>query len=235
MSQFNTALQPFIRKPEIQEDGIQPITSAAMDYDFCRERIIYRLVHAKRNREILEDSPHIPIFDLAVTFYVLVSKKKDEIGSIRITNAWMDAWEVDTTTLLQQAQENTPRIFPAKCCPLRSMLESLIFRTGEPEENLSASPVQEIYVLTNRCGINGASVWLYPGFFSRIAVRCGDFYILPSSIHELLAVPTSMGMSQEEMEAMVRQVNRECVEEDEFLSDHIYLYEKKKDRVHILG
>ncbi len=234
MSQLNTVYQPFMRRPGVQEGDIQPITAAGMDYDSCRQRIIYRLVHAGRNQELLEESPHIPLFDLAITFYVLVSKQKDEIGSIRITNAWMKVWEVDTTTLLQQAQENTPRIFPAKCCSLRSMLESLIFRTGEPEKDVFSPLPQEICVLTNSHGINGASVWLYPGLLARVAARSGDFYILPSSIHELLVVPRSMGMPREEMSAMVRQVNRECVEEEEFLSDHIYFYEKEADRVQIM-
>ena len=51
---------------------------------------------------------------------------------------------------------------------------------------------QEPYVVTNAMGINGAAVILYQNVLEKIADRLkGDYYILPSSIHEVLAIQCS--------------------------------------------
>ena len=52
-----------------------------------------------------------------------------------------------------------------------------------------------------------------------------DFYILPSSIHEVILVPASAGISVAEMEKMVCEINETQVEEEEVLSNRAYYYE----------
>ncbi len=56
-----------------------------------------------------------------------------------------------------------------------------------------------------------------------------DFYIIPSSIHELILYKKSGSEDVEEMNRMVREVNASQVREDEVLSDHVYLFTDKSD------
>ena len=56
--------------------------------------------------------------------------------------------------------------------------------------------------------------------------------ILPSSVHELLAIPDDGHMSYDELRAMVRDVNRTQLAPQEFLSDNILKYDGNKLTVH---
>lgn len=51
----------------------------------------------------------------------------------------------------------------------------------------------------------------------------GDYYILPSSIHEIILCPAD-GKKAEELKRMVYGINRLVVREEEVLSDSVYYY-----------
>ena len=53
-----------------------------------------------------------------------------------------------------------------------------------------------------------------------------DFYVLPSSVHELIIVNRTIATRTKEMKNMVRTVNSSVVEPEERLSDQIYRYNK---------
>ena len=60
----------------------------------------------------------------------------------------------------------------------------------------------------------------------KIGEFLGNFYILPSSIHESIIVPASCALEASELIHMVRQVNETNVDPEELLSDNIYYYDK---------
>jgi len=62
----------------------------------------------------------------------------------------------------------------------------------------------------------------------------GDFYILPSSIHEVLIVPDNGMMDLAALENMVREVNATTVDPSEKLTDNVYHYDSK-DKIFELG
>lgn len=206
-----------------------------MDFEACRDYIVYRLVSAGRNQELLEEIPHIPFFDLAVVFYFLVGQDQEGISSIRISNDFMECWGVNTRILMKWAGRNTPRIFPVRCNPISRMVEQMVFHTEQEVKSFQGFPSGEPYVLTNNNGINGASVWLYPRLLKELACYFGgSFYILPSSIHELLIVADDGQFPEADMLHMVAEVNRECVLPEEILSDHIYHYDREKGAVRMI-
>jgi hypothetical protein len=51
-----------------------------------------------------------------------------------------------------------------------------------------------------------------------------DFYVIPSSIHELLIISAVANMDREELVTMVKEVNQLAVEEHERLSNQVYRY-----------
>lgn len=66
-----------------------------------------------------------------------------------------------------------------------------------------------------------------------LAERLGnDLYILPSSIHEVLLLPVSMG-TPEELAGIVKEVNRTLVLPEERLSDSVYRYDRESGKVRI--
>ena len=69
----------------------------------------------------------------------------------------------------------------------------------------------------------------YPNFFEDAAEKLGgDFYVLPSSIHEVLLVRDNGEMTAKDLEAIVREVNATQVAPEEQLTDHVYHYDSKE-------
>ena len=92
-----------------------------------------------------------------------------------------------------------------------------------------------MYVATNYEKLNGASVLLYPNLLRDFAEQIrSDFYILPSSIHEVIFVPESAGMDIEYMKTMVQEINVTQVADEEILSDNVYFYNRACDRVEMM-
>ena len=90
----------------------------------------------------------------------------------------------------------------------------------------------KMFVLTNKMKMNGAACILYQDVLKQFAKECGgNIFILPSSIHEVILVPAKKGITQSELDCMVRDVNREAVEDGEVLSNHAYLYRKEVDKI----
>ena len=85
-----------------------------------------------------------------------------------------------------------------------------------------------MYVLTNDTKVNGAAAILNDDIRQEIAEKVGDFYMLPSSIHETLIIPKDAGMEFKELEQMVQEVNQTQVAPGERLSDHVYEYDAKE-------
>lgn len=58
--------------------------------------------------------------------------------------------------------------------------------------------------------------------------------ILPSSIHEVLLVVYEEELCMEELKEMVRHVNQTEVAKEEILSDNVYIYSRKTDKISIV-
>ena len=61
-----------------------------------------------------------------------------------------------------------------------------------------------------------------------------SYYIIPSSIHELLLIPTARFTERDEIKAMICEVNDTQVKPEERLSYSLYGYNKKENEVEIL-
>ena len=87
-------------------------------------------------------------------------------------------------------------------------------------------------VLSNREGFHGAAAILYPGELKRAADQLqNDLVVLPSSIHEVLLLPDDPGQDYGMLTRLVQEINRNEVEQEEWLSDHPYRYLRKEDRL----
>ena len=101
----------------------------------------------------------------------------------------------------------------------------------EEVHRLKAKKDMEMYILTNPQRMNGAACITYPGVLREFArEHQTDVYIIPSSIHEVILV-LGIQWDTEELNQMVRQVNEEDVDAVDVLSDHVYLYRQKTDRI----
>ena len=100
------------------------------------------------------------------------------------------------------------------------------------EEELSEEMIEEIlredcmmYVLTNKRNQFGASMILNKNIMQTISEKIsGNFFLLPSSIHEWILVLADIKMTPEELSGMVQEINDTQIEIEERLSDNVYVY-----------
>ena len=214
-------------------------TGIITDYERAKDSICFKVVNTERNMELLSDVPSIPFCDLSIIFYIKMPKMDDQEASVTIHNSLMDSWGIDTDTLFEVAKYNTPRLLPGNVRSMESVLSGLFF--DEPGDFLATGfddirPANDfgMYIATNRTRCNGASVFLYDSLLSGFAERIGgDFYILPSSIHELIFLPEIPFMDVEAMRDMVCSVNVSEVAPEEVLSDSVYHYSRETGLVEI--
>ena len=85
-----------------------------------------------------------------------------------------------------------------------------------------------MWIISNSSGINGAVSMLYDENLNKLAEKMGtDLYIIPSSVHEVIAVSVEMGSGDpEELAEMVQGVNMSAVELEDRLSNNVYHYDK---------
>lgn len=61
-----------------------------------------------------------------------------------------------------------------------------------------------------------------------------DFFILPSSLHEIILVLANAALSKEMLQESVAEVNRCQADNEDYLSDNVYYYDRKKQTVDIV-
>ena len=148
---------------------------------------------------------------------------------------------MDTKKLMELAEKNTPRLFPAELKSMEQVLKEIAgtyVRSDYKEEafdNLSSEPEEiPLYVLSNQRNLHGAAVILYDGVLREFAGNMRrDLIILPSSIHEVLLIPYEEGSDLSELKQMVMYVNSTEVSEEEILSDNVYYYNRKTNSISI--
>lgn len=187
------------------------------DFEQMKDKIIYKLVNTEENEKMLSEVPNLPVLDFSIVFYLQLPISENENGSILIRNAHTDLWKCPISVLYELARENTPRICPPVLCRLTEFLKGY-------DTYIEGCPV---LVLSNETGLYGASALLYPKILQHIHKEVGgNYYLLPSSVHEFLIVPEENGISPSELAAIVREVNRTEISREEFLSDEIYYFDR---------
>ena len=179
-------LENVIKK--IRDDYNEKVQMAAVkipnlqEFENVRGKIIYRLVNYEKNKELLEDCPHRRLHDLAVTFRWVAHIDDDGVSTSLITNRQVKEWGITVNDLVLAAQQNTPRLFPAKIIDMEEML-------------------------------------------------AGKVSFLPSSIHEVILLPSDRINDPTKLLSMVHDANTTVVSIGDVLSDSVYYYDRKTDHI----
>lgn len=213
-----------------------------MNYEIAKEHLFIRVSDAERNGELLTGLPHRRVENLAITYHIVAEIGEEGIGSTPVTNRMLNGFGITEEQLHQDALDNSPKIFPAKVEAMSSMMDKMMRedmrRAGMTEEeidlyfeNMGLNDPNPLTVVTNEHQTNGAAVLFYPGQMEKLGESVkGDFFILPSSTHEVLILPDDGGMTYQELKAMVMEINSTQVSPEDRLADEVYHYDTK-DRV----
>lgn len=211
------------------ETMMNKVEAIVTNFEDIKNRVKIKL----RNADSLpENTLAIPFLDMAITFQIPVLEAENEIEdgepNVVVNYALANKYGVSAQDLYLIALENETQNNPARIETMGNMLAGLMGMSfDDPVGNT-------LYVATNKKGTNGASVILYPNLLREFGNKIGEsFYILPSSIHEVILVPESVGIDGNDFVEMVRDINRTVVAENEILSDNVYLYDLENDEIKI--
>lgn len=202
------------------------------DYDKVKSRIIMKLVNYERNRELLADVPHYRYLDLAIIFNCLLESASEGNATILIYNHHLSYWNVTRDDLYALALCNTPRLLTYDLRNMTDVLHELLSSDDAPPLTEDITGPCAMYVLSNHHKLNGSVCILYPNLLKDFAGKlCADFYILPSSVHEVLLIPACNEVSYQELSAMVKEVNASQLSREEILSDHVYYFSRESGQI----
>ena len=217
------------------------------DFNHVQDKICYKLVNRDKNKELLSDAPYLPFHDLAVIFYVVVSEDRVGTGTVTVHNHLMEMWgNPDIKELYRIAKNNTQRRYKGRVSNMMEIMGEIISHSADnvdPDvvdaffemDSVYEDNMMPMFVATNIKKVNGAGVILYDGLLRTFAEKIGgDFYILPSSVHEVIFVPANGDMDARYLIQMVKEVNATEVAPDEVLSDNVYKYHADTDFVEMM-
>lgn len=217
--EFSKVISVFIEKYDsYRKDDVE--MDFFSDYEKVKKMLSFKLINFEMNREFLEKVPFRSYLDLAIIFQCHICNEVLGNGTITVRNEHLKMWGITENQLWQDAMENMPRLYPTEFMNMAQMLKNIY----EDEDGIITDELP-LFVLSNINRVNGASSLLYENQLENIAEKVkDDYYILPSSIHELLILPKKYGTDEAELSRMVDEINQTHVEYEEILSNHAYFY-----------
>lgn len=159
--------------------------------------------------------------DIRLVVKLNVSNKTFGSETITITKSQMKHLGISGERLFEDAFANMKEKMGVR---FQSLGEVLGMLNLPPEEKLD----RVLYVLSSERGTLGASMLYAPGVMEDISQKMqGDYYALPSSVHEWLILKDDGNASTAELEEIVRSVNDTVLEPEDLLSNTVYHYDSK--------
>lgn len=220
-------------------DQLEEIPEAsALDWEEAKKKVFLSLLsEEKRKCFQREDIITVDFLDLKLVVRFCLHLSSKGIQSFPVTRKLaLHHWGITEEELIRTAGDNAVTMFPPS---LREMYQFLSDphetrnNTGQGELIHGEEPLADsIYLLFNSRGIYGASSICYNGLLPELFRRFGKgFYVIPSSIHEMILLPESQEESflqPEELRKLIYQINRSEVRPEERLSDSLYYYDGKE-------
>lgn len=191
------------------------------------DRVTEQIVNKAANAAMLMEVPHLIVLDLALVYRVVLQESECDTASFLASHALCSYYGISFEELDSAAMANMDREGFAT-----QTMESILAGMDAQQDGMPAGACPML-VITNKRKMYGAAIMAHPGYFETLSKKAGgDFYILPSSIHEVIVVPAE-GIEPDELRKMVMEVNASELDAEEFLSNNVYLYSRKSGEITI--
>ena len=191
------------------------------NWNQTKSKIEIRLINKNWNQEYLEDIPYKEFLDLAL--YCKLIFKKNEAGTIgvAVNESMLLRWGIEEQELWGEALKNLMNENFTIC----NIDNATGISSAALQSILGAPPLDdESYFLTNKYHNIGAVGILHTDLLEKFSRRIGcDFYILPSSVNEVVLVPDRVKRNPVDLGRFVAKNNKDYFDGSE-LSDNVYYY-----------
>lgn len=208
------------------------------DYNAVKGRIFIKVINYEKNKKLLENLPCKRFLDLAVVCYYAYMNDFLGKGSIQIEIDHLDKWGISEETLFQDAERNTAMNLGAEIKGMDEVIKDMLRENFGGEAGKLAEMAEQarqeapMYIMTLKGRYFGAAcIYNRELLQSFAAVHNTNFYILPSSIHELILLPDDGREEVKALKSMVEEVNADHVAPEEQLSNNVYYFDRFDSKV----
>lgn len=203
--------------------------TAIRDFNCIKDKLYVGLINRHSNKELLRDIPHLLFLDdFAVTVRCAVDMTAEGTASFLVQSNHLKMWQIEQEYLISYAIQNTRKLLGVDLVPMESIIQKI-----SPEmagcDDFSCPP---LWVMTNKRQSAGAATVLFDDILRNFAQKHGNFYVIFSSVHEVLLMPTPDNSDINTITRMNQEVNATQVQPNEILGTKAYYY--CKDRGFVL-
>lgn len=209
-------------------EAYSDVAEKICNWELMKNCIYPMLVSKDRVADDRNRFVHRPFLNVEVIYYVTVTVH-GEAAIIKITEALSRYWGVTEEEIHSDAMRNLEN----QQYQVQDLLPLLVDLTGGALEETVRN--EKMYVVWNEKGRYGAAGILSRNIMKKCADRIGqNFYLLPSSIHEMVLVPDTGTISADEFRIMVTEINQEIVALEERLCDEVFYYDVEEQSIRIV-
>ena len=196
--------------------------------EMAKERLYLSVINAEKNEELLNSVPYRKIEDLAC----IAKFRLDAEASVVVNETLCRQFRLTAEEVLAIGERNMVKN-GYQCEPLDLEIKRILKEQGvadrEIEEGLMKTQSSMMYVASTANHMEGAAVIASREAMHDFYEKIGEpFYILPSSRHEVILLPDRCGLETADLAEMVKDVNRQVVDEKDVLSDHVYHFDGRQ-------
>lgn len=209
---------------------------AKINAETAIERLFPSLMSRENFSYLPAETPHVNYEDLVIVFRVVLEPEMFEqrytAASGIISKEAMEEMGLNLGTLLGRSMANATGTY--KVTGLSEMILSMFDEM--PDEDLDPEVLiraldpeaETVFVITNENNMYGAAGMLFRDVLETAARKAGgDFYLIPSSIHECLIMPIRDKEDRKRLKGILRKMNEEIVDPGDRLSYDIYKYDQQ--------
>lgn len=205
--------------------------------NFVIANVVPVVVGLHDNQHMLREMVYDIVYDdILVLYRVIALLQGEKICSYTLRADHLDYIETTKDEIRRHAMQNMDRILGFQVNTMEDVLKSML---AEEPGTFDISDYETVmmkkhpmYIYTNRRQLLGAAVILYPDRFKYLADKLeSDLYILPSSIHEVIAVPVTDTESTESLANMVDEINNMYVNTEDRLTSSVYKYSREFNKI----
>lgn len=187
-----------------------------MNRDIFMNQALPRLVSASNEENLIKnDIAYIKFLDMCVLFFIPL-EESDSIGYITIKNRVLKALGISLEDIHLVSIRNLE-----SQVEMKNMLSVLTEDCSDDDEHFLP-----MWVCTNKFQRYGAAAILCQSVLRKLELKLGGkFFIFPSSIHEVIAVPCFDEVEQlPEYIELVNEINMTEVHLEDKLTDSVYIF-----------
>lgn len=205
------------------------LKEALKDKDLILRNIKLRLLKKDENEAFLADKPHGDFLDMAYCYILNVSDlgiSMDGNGVIAITNQILENIGLENNErLYEKAVKNLNDDFD----PVS--IDGIVEQAGFDLKGQSSNGI----IISNKRRYFGASLLMSSKMREMLRWNQTDCIIIPSSVHEMMILPTTRESKDAEiayLNSLVKEINAsDALSPEDVLENHVYFYDAWEDEI----